>query len=108
VARIDLRPDQVEIHLLPERLGNLLAGDASLLSPASAAAEDAPRLTLCAPARPRRAGMEMTMLIDAKQGRKGKPDPSLVKLIFLQIPYSAEQGIFLTLSGNSREISGNR
>jgi DNA invertase Pin-like site-specific DNA recombinase len=81
VARIDLRPGQVEIYLLPERLGNLLTGDASLLSPASAAAEDAPRLTLCTPARLRRAGMEMTMLIDAKQARKGKPDPSLVKLI---------------------------
>jgi len=81
VARIDLRPDQVEIHLLPERLGNLLTGDASLLSPASAAAEDGPTLTLGAPARLRRAGMEMTMLIDAKEARKGRPDPSLVKLI---------------------------
>jgi hypothetical protein len=27
---------------------------------------------------------------------------------FSQIPYSAEQGIFLTLSGNNRETSGNR
>ena len=81
VIRIDLHPDKVEIHLLPERLGTLLTGDASALSPASVAAEDAPTLTLCAPARLRRAGMEMTMLIDAKQARKGKPDPSLVKLI---------------------------
>jgi hypothetical protein len=81
VTRIDLRPDQLEIHLLPERLGIVLIGEASALSPASAAAEDAPTLTLCAPARLRRAGMEMIMLIDAKQARKGKPDPSLVKLI---------------------------
>jgi DNA invertase Pin-like site-specific DNA recombinase len=81
VIRIDLHPDKVEIHLLPERLGTLLTGDASALSPASVAAEDAPTLTLCAPARLRRAGMGMTMLIDAKQARKGKPDPSLVKLI---------------------------
>jgi site-specific DNA recombinase len=81
VTRIDLRPDQVEIRLLPERLGSVLTGEASALCPASAAPEDAPGLTLSAPARLRRAGMEMTMLIDAKQARKGKPNPSLVKLI---------------------------
>ncbi len=81
VTRIDLRPDQVDIHLLPERLGTILTGDASALSPALAAAEDAPTLTLCAPARLRRAGMEMKMLIDGKQAHKAKPEPSLVKLI---------------------------
>ena len=81
VIRIDLRPDKVKIHLVPERIGSLLTGDASVLSPASGAAEDAPTLILCAPAHLRRAGMEMKMLIDAKGARKGKPDPSLVKLV---------------------------
>ncbi len=81
LTRIDLHPDRVEIHLLPERLGTVLSGEAPALSPASTAPEDALRLTLSAPARLRRAGMEIKMLIDAKEARKGKPDPSLVKLI---------------------------
>ena len=81
VIRIDLRLDTVEIQLLPERLDPVLSGDASALSPASAAVEDAPTLTLSAPAHLRRAGMKMKMLIDAKGARKGKPDPSLVKLL---------------------------
>jgi hypothetical protein len=34
--------------------------------------------------------------------------PTEKRPFFSQIPYSAEQGIILTLSGNNREISGNR
>ncbi len=81
VIRIDLRLDKVEIQLLPQRLDPVLSDDASVLSSASTASGDAPTLILCAPARLRRAGMEMKMLIDAKGARKGKPDPSLVKLL---------------------------
>ncbi len=81
VTRIDLRPDKVDIHLLPKRLGEVLAGDASAPSQASTEAEDTPTLTLSAPAHLRRAGMEMTMLIDGNHARKGKPNPSLIKLI---------------------------
>ncbi len=81
VTRIDLRPDKVDIHLLPKRLGRILTGDTSALSQVSTVAEDAPTLTLSAPAHLRRAGMEMTMLIDGNHARKGKPNPSLIKLI---------------------------
>jgi len=81
VTRIDLRPDKVEIHLLPERIDAILIGDASALSWAPLAAEDAPTLTLSAPARLRRAGKETKMLIEGRHAPKGQPDPSLIKLI---------------------------
>ena len=81
VTRIDLRTDQVDIYLLQDRLGTVLTDDASALSPASAAAEDALTLTLSTPARLRRAGLEMKMQIEGRRRFRGKPDPSLVKLI---------------------------
>ena len=81
VTRIDMRSDKVEIHLLPERIGSILAGNASALSPATAVVEAAPTLTISAAARLKRTGMEMKMLIESSHARKGKPDPSLVKLI---------------------------
>jgi DNA invertase Pin-like site-specific DNA recombinase len=81
IIRIDLRPDKVAIQLLPENLDPVLSDGASVLSPASAASGDAPTLILCAPAHLRRAGMEMKLLIDVKGAPKGKPDPSLVKLL---------------------------
>ena len=81
VTRIDLRPDKIEIHLLPERIDAILIGDASALSRVPVAAEDAPMLTLCAPARLRRAGKETKMLIEGRHAPNGQPDPSLVKLI---------------------------
>ncbi len=81
VTRIDLRPDKVDIHLLPRRIDTVLSGDGSAIAPASAVAKDAPTLTLSAPAQLKRAGMEMTMLIGGNHARKGKPNPSLIKLI---------------------------
>jgi DNA invertase Pin-like site-specific DNA recombinase len=81
VTRIDLRPDKIEIHLLPERIDAILIGDPSALSQEPVTAEDAPMLTLSVPARLRRAGKETKMLIEGSHARKGQPDPSLIKLI---------------------------
>ena len=81
ITRIDLRTDKVDIRFMPERLGEVLAGRYSGPAPASEAVQNVAMVTLSVPARLKRAGMEMKLLIEGASDRKGTPDPGLIKLI---------------------------
>jgi hypothetical protein len=81
IARIVVRPERVDIELLPRRLGALLLGTS--YPPANTAEHDEQPITLSAPAQLRRSGVGIRMVIDeaAGPGRAAKPDPKLIKLI---------------------------
>jgi DNA invertase Pin-like site-specific DNA recombinase len=71
VSRIDLRPDRVDMRLLPERLVAAMAGEPPGTGPAANAASAAAELTLTVPARLKRVGLEMKLLIEGPDGRQG-------------------------------------
>jgi hypothetical protein len=83
IHRIEVRVERVHIQLCPRRLVAFLRGALHQPEPATPAGEDEPLLILSAPARLRRAGMEMRMQIDATlvPGQAARPDPKLIKLI---------------------------
>ncbi len=83
VARIDILPKRVDIHLVPERLAEVLCKDTQDVVPAAACPGNTPRMTLSVPAELKRAGMGTKMIIDTHDGngKKKRPDRSLVKLI---------------------------
>jgi len=83
IARVDVLPEKVDIHLIPLRIVDILRGGLADLSTMPEPIEASERLTLSVPARLRRAGMETKMIINGANpdSRKAKPDPSLTKLV---------------------------
>jgi site-specific DNA recombinase len=82
VRRIEVGSDRIGIQILPSRLAALQPGDCQRTAPADPAGEEEP-IIFSIPARLRRAGLGMAIIIDGPigQGRAAKPDPRLVKLI---------------------------
>jgi site-specific DNA recombinase len=83
IARIDVQPKRVDIHLVASRVAEVLLGDPHALPPASELPEKTNRLTLSVTAELKRAGMGTKLVIDARDAgrQKARPDASLVKLI---------------------------
>ena len=83
VTRIEVHEEKVDIGIHAAGIADVLGNDPMDLPEASGDVREADRLTLSVPARLKRAGLGTKMVIDgpAGQGRKGKADPSLVKLI---------------------------
>jgi len=81
IERIVVRPERVDIQLLPSRLGALLLDKSC--RPTSTADNDERPIILSAPAQLRRVGRGIKMVIDeaAAPGRATKPDAKLIKLI---------------------------
>ena len=79
VPRIDILPDRVDIRVSPARLVHILSGRTN--DPAEEGTELDTHLTLNVPARLKRTGMEMKMLVDGQTQNAGKADRSLVLLI---------------------------
>jgi hypothetical protein len=80
--RTQVHPGKVEIYIAPARIADVLQGNYNVLPPASGAAERDDYLILVVPARLKRSGKEMKMIIDGESnsGKVG-PDPALVRLI---------------------------
>ena len=78
VARVDLLPERLDIQVRMQALAHLDHDDLTNCSNA-----DKPVATFSIPARLKRTGMEMRMLVDGERGKAGKskPDRSLVRLI---------------------------
>ena len=83
VARIDVHAERIEVRLLELRLEAILRGDHTRLPPAAETRDRNHALTLSVPARLRRTGMEVRMILEGADpfDERAKPDPSLVKLI---------------------------
>lgn len=81
VGRVEIRPDEMIIHLRPRRLAALLEDRLTAANPDPVA--DEPTLALSHPVRLRRAGKEVRMVIDHTDplAPPAKPDPSLIKAI---------------------------
>ena len=79
VARIDVHPERVDLHIVPAQLLRLLRSDGFDLSAVPKPSNNGERLTLSIRARLRRTGLGKSMVI---QGAKSEaPDVSLVKLL---------------------------
>lgn len=79
VPRIDILPDRVDIQISPARLAEILGGRTH--DPGEEIAAQNAHLTLSVPARLKRTGMEMKMLVEGQSQNSGKADRSLVLLI---------------------------
>jgi site-specific DNA recombinase len=78
IERIDVRANQIDIHLHPTRLGALLDVAAA---PLPSTTDDETQI-LSAPIRLRRSGREIRMLIDrADPFATARPDARLIKLL---------------------------
>lgn len=82
IARIEVRQNRVDIHLLPARLVEVLRNEPQDLSPASTYLEEPPRI-LSVTAELQRSGMGQKLIIEGRDanGQKTRPDASLVKLL---------------------------
>jgi DNA invertase Pin-like site-specific DNA recombinase/AraC-like DNA-binding protein len=83
IARVDVQATKVDIHLIPARLPDLLEDNPLDPPPASECAKDADRMILSIPARFKRVGKEIRMIINGigPNEKEAKPDPFLIKLI---------------------------
>jgi hypothetical protein len=83
VARIDILPKRVDIQLVLERLPMILLKDSQDIPPAAACPGKTPHMTLSVPAELKRAGMGKKLIFESRDtnGKKTRPDLSLVKLI---------------------------
>jgi site-specific DNA recombinase len=79
IRQIAVRPERVELQILPARLATVLGTAPAIIG--SADQEDANLLTLSVAARLRRTGKEMTMRIERSDTFPARPNPSLIKLI---------------------------
>ena len=77
IERIEVRVDQIDIHLRPLRLGALLDVAAT---PSQGVNDDETEI-LSVPLRLRRAGREIRMVIDGTDPFAVKPDARLIKLL---------------------------
>jgi site-specific DNA recombinase len=82
VARIDVRPETIDIIIRPTMLRVVTDPHADLAKLATSNMADVPTQSLLVPAMVRRAGMEMKLLIQGTTGtRLREPDRSLLRLI---------------------------
>ncbi|MAF49868.1 MAG: recombinase family protein, partial [Rhodospirillaceae bacterium] len=83
VSRVDVHEETVDITINAGRIANVLQGDPIGLSGMSGKGWEAEHLKLSVPARLKRAGLGIKMIIDGSVGvgGEGKADPSLAKLI---------------------------
>ena len=79
IQQIEVRPERVDLQILPARLATALGTAPAILG--SADQEDANVLTLSVAAQLRRTGKEMTMRIERSDTFPARPNPSLIKLI---------------------------
>jgi hypothetical protein len=79
IRRIAVRPERVDLQILPARLATVLGTAPAIIG--SADQEDANILTLSVAAQLRRRGKEMTMRIERSDTFPARPNPSLIKLI---------------------------
>jgi site-specific DNA recombinase len=100
VARIDVRPDSVDIHLLPSRLAPVLADSPPDLPKPNL---QSPTTTLSVRVQLQRTGMEMRLLIEGEHARE--PDTGLIKLLIKARAY-AEQ--LASGSAQSLEVIATR
>src|SRR5262249_22485404 len=85
IERIEVGVDQIDIHLLPTRLGVL---DVATPSPSVA---DGETQILSVPIRLRRAGREIAMRIDGTDPfATAKPDARLIKLLIRACRFNAK------------------
>ncbi|MBI4426000.1 MAG: recombinase family protein, partial [Candidatus Kerfeldbacteria bacterium] len=81
ISRIDIQPERVDILISPARLVGFLRGEPGGPPPTDVDSSREALLTLTVPARLRRTGMEMRMLVEGEIRHAGKADRSLVRLI---------------------------
>jgi hypothetical protein len=83
VARVDVQADCIGVHLLRDRLHKTLLGDRSRLPPASDVVDRSQWLSLGVPARLKRTGMEVRLIVEGRDpyDSRTRPDPSLIRLI---------------------------
>jgi hypothetical protein len=81
VPRIDIHPDRVDIHIAAHHLKDVLENGLTGQRLIDKAPSQDDLLTLTVPARLKRTGMEMKMLVDGEMPNKRKADRSLVRLI---------------------------
>ncbi|MFQ5911667.1 MAG: hypothetical protein ACE5JS_00610 [Nitrospinota bacterium] len=83
ITRIEVNPNNVDVHILPARLIDVLQGNYVDLPPACESSQKDGHLILSVPSLLKRRGMEMKMIIDGAHplGRSRSPDPSMVRLI---------------------------
>jgi site-specific DNA recombinase len=79
IRRIAVRPERVDLQILPTRLATVLGTAPAIIG--SVDQEDANILTLSVAAQLRRRGKEMTMRIERSDTFPARPNPSLIKLI---------------------------
>src|SRR5215813_578278 len=85
IERIDVRADQIDIHLRPTRLGALF----DVVTPLPRASDDETQI-LSVAIRLRRAGREITMRIDGTDPfATAKPDARLIKLLIRALRFNA-------------------
>jgi len=81
ILRIEVHPEKIDIHVALDRIVDIFRDDFMDLPPAHTFDQKDDYLILTVPARLKRSGKEMKMLIDGEAGRMAGPDPALVKLI---------------------------
>jgi site-specific DNA recombinase len=82
ITRIDVLPNTVDIRIPPKCILNVVRREERKLRSAQDCPDDADLATLSVATRLKRAGIQMSMVVDAPDSKgKGKPDPGLVKLI---------------------------
>ncbi len=83
IACAEIHPDRVVVHLRRSRLEAVLRGDHVHLPPASESTDRDVSLTLSVPARRKRTGMEVRMIVEGVDpyDTKARPDTSLIKFI---------------------------
>jgi DNA invertase Pin-like site-specific DNA recombinase len=79
IRQIAVRPERVDLQILPARLATVLGTASAIIG--SADQEDANLLTLSVAAQLRRTGKEMTMRVERSDAFPARPNPSLIKLI---------------------------
>ena len=83
MGQFSVQINRVDIHLLPPHLISLLLGEELKFLPANNLSSGSDCLVLSIPARYKRTGMEMKLLVDGPSGNnmRREPDRSLIKLI---------------------------
>jgi len=83
VARIEIHEERIDITVNTARIADVLQNDPMDLSQAIGEGQEADRLTISVPAKLKRTGLGIKMIIDGPDGRRGngRVDPSLARLI---------------------------
>ena len=81
ILRIEVHPEKIDIHISPGRIADVLRDEFKVLPPNHTSDQKGDHLILSVPARLKRSGKEMKLLIEGEAGRMAGPDPALVMLI---------------------------